>query len=51
LYASRLDTINLPLRIFATRLFGDRANSVYECLVSAAQVVVAEVRIIIVERA
>jgi predicted hotdog family 3-hydroxylacyl-ACP dehydratase len=50
LYANRLDVIHLPLRIFATRLFGDHANCVYECLVSAAQVFVAEVRIIIVER-
>jgi predicted hotdog family 3-hydroxylacyl-ACP dehydratase len=51
LYAKQLDLIHLPLRITATRLFGDRANTVYECLVSAAQVSVAEVRIIIVERA
>ncbi|HEX4697257.1 MAG TPA: hypothetical protein VH254_06255 [Candidatus Udaeobacter sp.] len=50
LCASRLDVIHLPLRIFANRLFGDRANCVYECLVSAAQVVVAEVRITILER-
>jgi predicted hotdog family 3-hydroxylacyl-ACP dehydratase len=50
LYANRLDLIHLPLRITATRLFGDRANSVYECLVSAAHVFVAEARIIIVER-
>jgi predicted hotdog family 3-hydroxylacyl-ACP dehydratase len=51
LHVTRLDHIHLPLRICATRLFGDRANSVYECLISAANVLVAEGRIIIVERA
>jgi predicted hotdog family 3-hydroxylacyl-ACP dehydratase len=51
LHVTRLDHIHLPLRICATRLFGDRANTVYECLISAANVVVAEGRIIIVERA
>jgi predicted hotdog family 3-hydroxylacyl-ACP dehydratase len=51
LHVARLDHIHLPLRICATRLFGDRANTVYECLISAANVVVAEGRIIIVERA
>jgi predicted hotdog family 3-hydroxylacyl-ACP dehydratase len=51
LHVTRLDYIHLPLRIYATRLFGDRANTVYECLVSAATVLVAEGRIIIMERA
>jgi predicted hotdog family 3-hydroxylacyl-ACP dehydratase len=51
LYATRLDYIHLPLRIYATRLFGDRANTVYECLISAASAVIAEGRIIIMERA
>ena len=50
LHVSRLDNIQLPLRICATRLFGDRANTVYEFLISSANVVVAEGRIIIVER-
>ena len=50
LYASRLDAIHLPLRILATRLFSDRANSVYDCAISAAHVVIAEVRVIIIER-
>jgi predicted hotdog family 3-hydroxylacyl-ACP dehydratase len=50
LHVTRLDYIHLPLRICATRLFGDRANTVYECLISAASVLVAEGRIIIVER-
>jgi len=51
LRVSRLDHIHLPLRICATRLFGDRANTVYEFFISAAAVLVAEGRIIIVERA
>jgi predicted hotdog family 3-hydroxylacyl-ACP dehydratase len=51
LHVTRLDYIHLPLRIYATRLLGDRANTVYECLVSAATVLVAEGRIIIMERA
>src|SRR6266542_5862037 len=51
LHVTRLDYIHLPLRIYATRLFGDRANTVYEWLISAASVLVAEGRIIIVERA
>jgi predicted hotdog family 3-hydroxylacyl-ACP dehydratase len=50
LQAARLDQIHLPLRICATRLFGDRANTVYECLISAANVLVAEGRITIIQR-
>jgi len=51
LYVSRLDYIHLPLRICATRVFGDRANTVYECSISAATAVIGEGRVIIVERA
>lgn len=51
LQVTRLDHIHLPLRIHATRLFGDRANTVYEFRISAANVLVAEGRVIIVERA
>jgi predicted hotdog family 3-hydroxylacyl-ACP dehydratase len=50
LHATRLDDIDLPLRICATRLFGDRANTVYECLISAGNVLLAEGRITIVQR-
>jgi predicted hotdog family 3-hydroxylacyl-ACP dehydratase len=46
----RLDQIHLSLRVCATRLFGDRANTVYEFLISAASVLIAEGRIIILER-
>ncbi len=51
LHIARLDHIHLSLRVCATRLFGDRANTVYEFVISAANVLVAEGRVIIVERA
>lgn len=50
LYVSRLDNIDAPLEIFATRLFGDKANTVYECRISAANTQIAEGRITIVQR-
>jgi predicted hotdog family 3-hydroxylacyl-ACP dehydratase len=50
LHATRLDDIDSALEVFASRLFGDSANTVYECRVSAGDVLVAEGRIIIVER-
>lgn len=50
LHVARLDYIHLPLRICATHLFGDRANTVYEFVLSAATVLVAEGRVTIVER-
>src|SRR5215470_17602720 len=50
LHVTRLDYIHLPLRICATHLFGDRANTVYEVVLSAATVLVAEGRVTIVER-
>jgi predicted hotdog family 3-hydroxylacyl-ACP dehydratase len=50
LHAKRLDRIHLPLCICATHLFGDGANTVYEFVLSAATVLIAEGRVIIVER-
>jgi predicted hotdog family 3-hydroxylacyl-ACP dehydratase len=50
LHVTRLDHVHLPLSIRATRLFGDRANTVYEFFISAATVLIAEGRITIVER-
>jgi predicted hotdog family 3-hydroxylacyl-ACP dehydratase len=50
LHVTRLDYIHLPLQIFAKHLFGDAANTVYEFVLSAATVLVAEGRITIVER-
>ncbi len=51
LHVTRLDYIHLPLRICATHLFGGGANTVYEFVLSAATVLVAEGRVTIVERA
>ena len=51
LHVTRLDYIHLPLRICARHLFGEGANTVYEFIVSAATVLVAEGRVTIVERA
>lgn len=50
LHVTRLDSIHLPLRITATRLYGEGANTVYEFVISAATAVVAEGRVTIVER-
>ena len=50
LHVTRLDYIHLPLRICAKHLFGDGANTVYEFVLSAATVLVAEGRVTIVER-
>src|SRR5438128_5727570 len=51
LHVARLDHIHLSLWVRATRLLGDRANTVYEWLISAASVLVAQGRIIIVDGA
>ncbi len=50
LHATRLDHVHLPLRICAKHLFGEGANTVYEFVLSAATVLVAEGRVIIVKR-
>ncbi len=49
LHATRLDDIDGPLEIFASRLFGDSANTVDECRVSAGDIVIAEGRITIMQ--
>ena len=51
LHVTRLDSIYLPLRISATRLYGEGANTVYEFIISAVAVLIAEGRVTIVERA
>lgn len=51
LHVTRLDYIHLPLRVLATRLYGEGANTVYEFVISAATALVAEGRVTIVERA
>jgi predicted hotdog family 3-hydroxylacyl-ACP dehydratase len=50
LHVTRLDYIHLPLRILGARLYGEGANTVYEFIVSAASVVIAEGRVTIVQR-
>jgi len=50
LQVMRLDDIASPLQICAHRLFGDAANTVYECRVSAGNVLLADGRITIMLR-
>jgi predicted hotdog family 3-hydroxylacyl-ACP dehydratase len=45
-----LDDVGSPLQIRAHRLFGEAANTVYECQVSAGNVLLAEGRITIMLR-
>jgi predicted hotdog family 3-hydroxylacyl-ACP dehydratase len=47
LYMMRLDDVASPLQICAHRLVGEAANTVYECRVSADDVLLAEGRITI----
>jgi predicted hotdog family 3-hydroxylacyl-ACP dehydratase len=49
-HVASLDDIDSPLQIFASRLFGDKANTVYECRVTAGDVLLASGRITIMER-
>jgi predicted hotdog family 3-hydroxylacyl-ACP dehydratase len=50
LHVPRLDDLTSPLQIRAKRLFADNANSVYECRISAGDVLVAEGRVTIILR-
>jgi len=50
LHVARLDDIRSPLQISANHLFGDGANTVYECRVSADETAIAEGRIAIIQR-
>lgn len=50
LHAERLDDISSPLQIFAKHLFGEGANTVYECRVSAGDALIAEGRVTILQR-
>ena len=50
LHVMRLDNVTSSLRIYAHRLFGEAANTVYECKVSAGDVPIAEGRITIILR-
>jgi predicted hotdog family 3-hydroxylacyl-ACP dehydratase len=51
LHVMRLDNVALPLQICAYRLFGETANTVYECRVSAGDILLADGRITIMLRA
>jgi predicted hotdog family 3-hydroxylacyl-ACP dehydratase len=51
LHVMRLDDVALPLQICAYRLFGETANTVYECRVSASDILLADGRITIMLRA
>src|ERR1043166_895153 len=50
LHVAYLGDIRSPLQISANRLFGDGANTVYECRVSAGETAIAEGRITIMQR-
>jgi len=50
LHAVRLDDIASPLRICANRLFGEGANTIYECRVLAGDILLANGRITIIQR-
>ena len=50
LHVARLDDIRSPLQVCANRLFGDGANTVYECRVLAGNALLANGRITIIQR-
>jgi predicted hotdog family 3-hydroxylacyl-ACP dehydratase len=50
LCVTHLDDVASPLQIRAHRLFGEAANTVYECQVSAGNILLAEGRITIMLR-
>jgi predicted hotdog family 3-hydroxylacyl-ACP dehydratase len=50
LHVASLDDIRCVMQVHALRLFGDGANTVYECRVSARDLPIAEARITIVQR-
>jgi len=50
LHVARLDDIASPLRIHANRLFGDGANTIYECRVLGGNILLANGRITIIQR-
>ena len=50
LHVSFLDDITSPLQVWANQLFGDRANTIYECRISADNVLLANGRVTIIQR-
>lgn len=51
LHVTHLDDITSPLQVCASRLFGDKANTVYECRISTGDILLADGRITIMQRA
>ena len=51
LHVTHLDDIKSPLQVCASRLFGEDANTVYECRISAGDIPLADGRITIIQRA
>jgi predicted hotdog family 3-hydroxylacyl-ACP dehydratase len=51
LHAAHLDDITSPLQICADRLFGNSANTIYECRVLADNALLATARVTIIQRA
>jgi predicted hotdog family 3-hydroxylacyl-ACP dehydratase len=51
LHVARLDDIDSSLQICASRLFGDKTNTVYECRILSSNILLADGRITIMERA
>jgi predicted hotdog family 3-hydroxylacyl-ACP dehydratase len=51
LQVTRLDDIALPLKVHARRLFGESADTIYECRISAGDALLADGRITIMLRA
>src|SRR5213593_3505965 len=51
LHVTRLDDLDSSLKIYASRLFGEAANTVYQCRVFGGGVLLAEGRITIMLRA
>jgi predicted hotdog family 3-hydroxylacyl-ACP dehydratase len=50
LHATQLDVIESPLQVRALRLFGGGVNCVYECRISAADRLLADGRVTIIQR-
>ena len=51
LHLERFDDLTAPLEIRAQRLFGDAGNTIYQCVISAGDIPVADGRVTIMLRA
>ena len=50
LRCERLDQFETPLEVRARRVFGDGANTIYDCSISAGQFSLADARVTIIKR-